>query len=435
MIKRILLVSGLFLYALTASAQDGAYSTFAPYSIFGVGDIMQQGTAYNSGMGGVGIAGRSRRYQNTLNPAACTARDSLSFMADFSLREDNRIYRQGDTRSANNNFNINSIAFSFPVYRSSAMMVGISPYSSTGYSYYSYITDPAIVGKTGNVGYSSSGQGSIYQLYLTGGVTFWKRLSLGVEAIHYFGNIEKNNSLAFSSASYKGLSSGYDIYINANTAKFGIQYEEKIADMDVCFGATYKMAAKMKGYIEDYQISSGTSVSDTLKYVIDTLQNSNNASFASEIGVGISFRKGDSWRAEIDYTRSDWTKSGMGGKSGFSANGSSIFTPCVKESLMAGFEIVPNINDIRYYLKRCAYRGGAYMNKEYYLIDGNSVISAGITLGVTFPVSKMYNNGITVAMDLGQRGNISSGGIRERYVGFSLGFNTYDIWFQKYKFH
>ena len=65
---------------LSASAQDGAYSGFSPYSMYGIGDLFDPGTAYNQTMGGVGIASRNTRYLNVLNPAAVTARDSLSFM-------------------------------------------------------------------------------------------------------------------------------------------------------------------------------------------------------------------------------------------------------------------------------------------------------------------------------------------------------------------
>ncbi|MBQ5416474.1 MAG: hypothetical protein IIU23_04695, partial [Bacteroidales bacterium] len=125
--------------AAAALAQNGAYSGYSPYNLFGIGDLFDQGNAYTMTMGGVGIASRNTRYINLLNPAAVTARDSLSFMADFSLYQGNTILRQGDKTSANNLFNLKDIVISFPIYRSSAMMVGIMPYSTTGYKYSMYI--------------------------------------------------------------------------------------------------------------------------------------------------------------------------------------------------------------------------------------------------------------------------------------------------------
>ena len=98
MLRRIFnsaVVLTALLAGLNASAQSGEYLSYTPYSIFGIGDLSQQGSAYNRSMGGVGIASRNVRYQNSLNPAAITARDSLSFMLDFSLLNSNIIYRQG----------------------------------------------------------------------------------------------------------------------------------------------------------------------------------------------------------------------------------------------------------------------------------------------------------------------------------------------------
>ena len=100
---------------------------------------------------------------------------------------------------------------------------------------------------------------------------------------------------------------------------------------------------------------------------------------------------------------------------------------------MLGFELTPNRNDIRYYFNTVSYRAGAYYKKEYYLFNGNPVYSTGITLGATFPIYRWYN-GLTIAVDLGQRGSLKDSMIRERYVNFSLGFNLFDIWFRKHHY-
>ena len=54
----------------------------------------------------------------------------------------------------------------------------------------------------------------------------------------------------------------------------------------------------------------------------------------------------------------------------------------------------------------------------------------GITIGATFPVFRWYN-GITVGLELGQRGSLSDNMIREKYINFSIGVNIFDIWFRK----
>ena len=415
---------------ICVKAQEGAHSAYSPYSIYGIGDISKEGTAFNKGMGGTGIATRNKRFINYLNPAAVTARDSLSFMADFGLSQKNTIYRQGDIKSGNNTFNIYDFIMSFPIYRSSAFMVGITPFSDVGYDFSSIETDPDIIGNTGNITYDSYGTGSVYQIFFGAGATFWKRLSIGAEAIYYFGNLDKVTNMDYSNSSYRSLNSGNDLALRAATGKFGIQYEQKIAgDVSMVIGATYRMGTDLKGYATEYRYANLSSVTDTLRHNVDTLAKA-GLRVADEIGVGISFKGGDKWSAEFNYLRSDWTKSGFDSAKGFRVSGASNFSSTVSQSFRAGFEFVPNRNDIRYFFKRCAYRGGIYYDQAYYKLDGNNVNSMGITLGMTLPVFRLYN-GLTVGVDLGQRAGTRNNMIRERYAMFVVGFNIHDIWFQK----
>lgn len=433
-IERILLLTVFLIISVCVSAQDGTYGAYSPYSIFGIGDISKEGTAYNKSMGGTGIANRNRRFINYMNPAAVTARDSLSFMADFGLTESNSVFKQGDIKSAHNTFNIYDFVMTFPIYKSSAFMVGITPFSDMGYDFSSIEKDQEIIGNTGNITYDSYGTGSVYQVFAGAGVTFWKRFSLGAEIIYYFGNLDKITNMDYSNSSYRSVNSGSELMVRGLTGKFGLQYEQKIAgDVSVVVGATYRMGTNMKGYSTNYRYANQSSVTDTLKYSVDTLAHS-GIRFGDEIGVGIAVRGGERWSAEFNYLRSDWSKSGFDNAPGFSAIGDSKFSSTVSQSFRAGFEIVPNRNDIRYYLKRCSYRAGIYYDQAYYKLDGHNVNSMGITLGMTLPVFRYYN-GISLGLDMGQRASTRNNMIRERYITFNIGFNIHDIWFRKVQYN
>ena len=130
-------------------AQDGAGLTYSPYSVFGIGDLYPQGTTRERAMGGVGIAGRDPRYINLMNPAAISARDTLSFVFDAGMVADNRVFRQGDLKSANNTLNINNFSCSFPVYKSFSVLFGLTPYSTVGYDYSYDIPDPDLMATAG----------------------------------------------------------------------------------------------------------------------------------------------------------------------------------------------------------------------------------------------------------------------------------------------
>lgn len=433
-IERIFLLSVFLIIGVCVSAQDGTYGAYSPYSIYGIGDISQEGSAFNKSMGGVGLATRNRRFINYMNPAAVTARDSLSFMADFGLEQNNKIYRQGDLRSAHNTFNIHNFVMTFPIYRSSAFMVGITPFSDVGYDFSSIETDPNIIAQTGNISYDSYGTGSVYQVFAGAGVTFWKRLSLGAEAIYYFGNIDKVTNMDYSNSSYRSLNSGSDLMIRGTTGKFGLQYEQKLGgDISMIIGATYRLSTSLKGTALNYRYANQDSVTDTLRNDVVDFSKA-GLKFADELGVGISLKGGEKWSAEFNYLRSDWRNSGFDSANGFSVKSDTeTFSSTVSQSFRAGFEIVPNRNDIRYYLRKCAYRAGVYYDQSYYKLNGNSVNSMGVTLGVTLPVFRLYN-GLTLGVDLGQRASTRNNMIRERYAKFVVGFNIHDIWFQKVQY-
>ena len=430
---RIILLLTFIFACVSVDAQTGAaFGGYSPYSVFGIGDIAKEGTAYNRSMGGVGIANRNRRFINCTNPAAISSIDSSSFMADFGVMENNVIFDQrlGDRklRSGNNTFNIHNFIMAFPVYRSSALMVGITPFSDIGYNFSNYVTDQGTIGVTNNIDHSHYGEGSVYQLFAGGGVTFAKRLSLGAEFIYYFGTLDRASGTDFTDASIRDITAGSEMLVRAVTGKFGVQYEQPLgSSLMLTLGATYRMKTNMRGTTTSYQYAELSGIRDTISY--RAVDNRSGLSIGDELGVGVSLRSGERWSVEFNYLRSDWRSSGMDNSSltGFVTEG---FTSSVSQSFRAGFEIVPNRNDIRYYLRRCAYRAGVYYDQSYYMFNGNRVDAAGITLGVTLPVFRLYN-GISIGVDLGQRGSMRNMMVRERYATISVGFNIHDLWFHK----
>ena len=427
------------LTAAYASADtDGTYTGFTPYSIYGLGSIQNPGTAYNKTMGGVGVASRNNRFINVINPAGITARDTLSLMIDMSVGNENRIFSQNDYKGVNNTFNITDIAVSFPIYRTAAMALGISPYSSTGYSCAYLYTDKDLIGRTGTAAYGSSGQGSVYQIFASAGVMFWNRLSLGAEWIHYFGLVDKQESVEFSDDSFNDSKNIHSINVSANTLKVGFQYEQPLpGQTSVTVGATYKLDAKMSGGSYNLSYASGDVAVDTLSYSAYNFQ-SNNVCIPGELAVGVSVNVMDRIRAEFDYVRTDWTKSNFDKVEGLAIDNSSYstgstFKSSVSQEFRFGLEIVPNRNDIRYYFKRVAYRVGAYHKTESFTVDGRNITSSALTCGMTLPVFR-WSNGITLGAEFGRRGSLKDNLVRETFCNFSIGFNLYDIWFQKFRY-
>ena len=427
MIDRIWIAVAAFLMAaLPLCAQNGTYNGYSPYSVYGIGDLHAAGTAFNASMGGVGIATRNKRFVNTMNPASITARDSLSFMADFGLSGKYSQFTDGDLKGKKTLFNIDDFVISFPMWRRTAFMIGIQPFSDTGFSM-AYVdkitTGEQSIGYTGNRAYGASGDGGINQFFAGASALLWNRLSVGAQYNLYFGTISKYSQSQFSDASYRGQTLGDTLQVRAHTAKFGLQYEQPVgASGKFVLGATYRLKARLTGHAIEY---SNVAELDLGSHELVK----DNIWLGDEIGVGLAYNQGDKWSMEVDYLRGDWTGSNFDAVRGFRNNGVHSFSTSTMQSFKAGFEITPNRNDIRYFLRRCTYRLGAYMDQSYYQVDGHNLMSAGITLGMTVPVFQGYN-GITFAIDLGQRG-FGSGFVKENYLGFHVGFNIFDIWFRK----
>jgi len=420
--NRLLALLIPLLVPFVASAQtDGTYSGYSPYSVYGIGQLHPGGTAWNRGMGGVGIAARNRRFVNITNPASVTARDSLSFMTDFGVTPRFSLFTDGSKRSVNTTVNIEDFVISFPLWNKTAMMVGITPLSDVGYKIVSSNIDLYTIQNT----FESAGNGGIYQVFAAFGGTLWNRLSLGVQGMYIFGNINKSATQSYSDETYRNYHSGDSLQVNNLAVKFGLQYEQPLTTTSfLTLGATYKLSTGMLGHHIHY-LEEGSYYRERE----ETQLSSAGLRMGDELGLGLSYRRSDIFMVEADYTRSDWRRSGFDAVPGLLNVGEKTFASSAAQSFRLGAEWTPNRNDIRYFLKRCTYRLGAYYNQSYYTVDGKHVDAVGLTLGMTLPVFRYYN-GISVGLELGQRG-LAPGQIKERFIGVNIGFNLFDIWFQK----
>lgn len=419
----VLLLTGANLFGQSPDA----LSTFTPYSIFGVGDINKVGTAYNKAMGGIGIGIRENRLINIVNPASLTERDTLSFLLDFGVDQKNILSSTSSAKSAYNTFNMHHMVMSFPIYKKSAFSIGITPYSSVGYSFQESEKDPAIINEMGDIRYQQYGTGGINKAFVGAAVNLFKNFSLGAEGIFYFGTIDRRSDIFFNSdASYRVINTGVDYVISSLSAKLGAQYFKILnSDMSLTVGATYLLGKKLSGDLTKYAYA--TSIAGKKDTAYFNSNKNTSLEIPSEIGVGFSLRKKDKWLIGADYTRQDWSSAKFAPTPGVS------FTPAVSNAYKVGFEYIPNRYDIRYYTKRITYRGGLYYENTYMKIADKQIDAMGITLGATFPILRL-NNGVGISVDMGQRGSQKNNLVRERYIMFNINFSLQDIWFIKYRY-
>ncbi len=423
LIAAILVIASV---SVSKAQTTDALGTYTPYSLFGIGDIEKQGTAFNRGMGGIGVGVRDNRFINYANPASITERDTLSFMLDFGLNQKNFYNTDGDVESGYNTANMQNIIFTAPLYKKSALIVGVTPYSSVGYKFRSVETDKELVSKYGNIEYQKYGTGNINQLFVGAAMNITKNFSLGAEFIYYFGALNRYSNVLFSSdASTRDINTGWDYDINAVSGRIGAQYFGNIAENTVLtIGATYRMESNLSGDYTRYACTTSSSQIDTVSF---SSTPDYKVQIPTEFSAGFSIKKRDKWLVGFDYVRQDWQDSFFGETPGVD------FKPSAASSFRAGFEYIPNRYDIRYYLKRVTYRIGAYYDQTYVNLNGRQVNAAGFTLGMSMPIFRWYN-ALTWSVDLGQRGSLKDDMVKENYVQVNINFNLHDMWFIKKRY-
>ena len=417
----ILFVLSVLLVQHSVAQDIDALGTYTPYSLYGIGDLSHSSTAFNKAMGGIGVAVRDESFVNPLNVASLTQRDTLAFMFNVGLVNKNSYLKDKATTSAFNTFNVNNLTISFPLKNKTAMMIGLSPYSSIGYKYKSFEEDPALVLNYGDIEYKKYGNGEVNQAFIGIATNLLKNLSIGVEGIYYFGNLNYHSDIYYQSTpSIRTIKTGWKRKTSGFSAEFGGQYTYSMPkEYTLVLGATYRMKSNIRGNLERYAYAGDDVVMED--------GNKSKITVPAKLTVGATLRKGEKYMIGLDYERQDWSKTHFLNTTGVA------FSSQTAQSLRAGIEYIPNKYDVRYYMKRVTYRAGIHLDQSYVKLDGTSVNGFGITFGMSFPLNSLHN-ALNFSVDFGQRGKNSGNLVRERYVNFIFSFNLHDIWFIKRKY-
>jgi hypothetical protein len=430
--------------AIGAQAQSTATSS-SPYSRYGLGDISSGVLPQNTAMGGISTAiNRINGYANInqLNPASY---GSINFtVIDAGLYANVLNVSQNGLKSQTDaNFRLSHIAFAFPVTQHSALSFGLLPYSQLGYNYKTshkgFGTGSAVDTNTVNNLYH--GEGGLSKAYIGYGFTIAKHLSLGANVSYIFGNLKQTSSAQIDSL-YGNLNST----VEQNNAVSGINYD---------LGAQYVIDMGLTKHLTfGYSMSAGTKLNSQSTYLVsqytldatgvanlatDTLINQkaakNKIQLPSINHFGISYQEDGKFLVGADFSLGKWSNLSIDG---------------VNQGLMdsktinVGGQFTPNINAINNYWSTVDYRFGAMYNQSY--LNVNNVTSAGLTnikayaltFGFGMPLrGSVYTNTfykINVGFELGQRGTLANGLVRENYANIHLGFLINDKWFQRFAF-
>jgi len=408
----------------------GQVNTYSPYSRFGLGELRLPGFGQGRAMGASGIAIRSNKQINYINPASYTAIDTMSFIFDFGIKGSSTNYMDGELTSNLKNVNLDHLAIAFSINDWWKASAGVSPYSYTGYSILEQGDNPEL----GLVDYSFEGDGGLNRLYVGTSFKLFNKLSIGVNMNNFFGYLENTKNVSFPGDIDASESYMEDrMVISGRSFNFGLQYHETFAEKYfVNLGVIYEPESKLKSEqtLLIHNIYSGNAVAlndSTIinpQFELERTENSGEVIYPQKLGAGLAFGLTDRLIITGEYSTQKWSESRIMGESDSLIN---------SNSYNFGVEVTPNPQALRGYFNRVNYRVGGYYSNSYLSIRGEQINDYGITFGVGLPF-KGTNTTFNLGMVLGQRGTTDNNLIKENYGIINVSFTLHDFWFFKRKF-
>lgn len=414
----------LALGVLSFAAFSQSLTTYSPYSRYGLGEIRTRGYANTKAMGGISQGVRQGTWINYLNPASYTSQDSMSFIFDFGVEGTAVNYRSGDQSNTNSTGNLQHLAMQFPVTKWLGASAGIQPYSNVGYRIKHTEMDPYLLSSIGPIKYYHNGSGGISQFYLGTAVEPFKNFSIGVNMSYLFGAIDYKTETEFPEyTSYIGFEELTSVVVRDIAFSFGAQYTMFFGednDYRIIIGATLDNQASLNAdHIRFISTPMGSS-NDTISYEEDS---SSSIEFPSNYAAGFTVSYRNKFMFGAEYSFQDWTKAKF-----LEAND----LLSTSQSIRFGMQYTPNPYDLRSYLKRVSYRAGFYHTNTFLKLRDNQINDYGITFGVGLPLRRSRST-FNISFELGRKGTLNNGLVREDYGIINFGFTFYDFWFLKQK--
>lgn len=439
MIKYIRFVIILFLFTATAlgvKAQSTA-TTSSPYSRYGLGDISPTALPQNAAMGGIGVATNRINGFYSINPLNPASYSSIGLtVIDIGVYGNfNTLEKTGATSQKNSNFRLSHIAFGIPVSARSAFSFGLMPYSELGYNYRQVTPNfgSGLPADTNAVNYLYSGDGGLSKFYLGYGIGLGKHLSIGANVSYIFGNLKETQSTEVPSLG--GL-------LNSR-----IEESNSITGLNYDFGAQYTVDFSSRKHLTfGYSASANTKLNTTNSYIVssyfrdatsgnesvaaDTLVNNQQPSAKIQLPMinrfGISFQNEGKFLVGADYTMSNWSKLSIAGTNKGLRD---------SKTINVGGQFTPNANSLSSYWASVDYRLGAIYDQTYLYVNNTNIKRYAATFGLGLPLRSGYSSfyKINLGAEVGRRGTLASGLVKENYVNVHLSFTLNDKWFIKNK--
>jgi len=447
------LLFGLLAVSTLTAQQTAEPSYNSPYSILGLGDLVDQPFAANSGMAGLSAAYHDPYHLNSLNPASLGWLRTTAFETAIFGR-----YAQleaGDQAEGVWSGNLSYVALGFPLRNpinealdriipdfGAGMMFALIPYSTSSYDIETSRVLDAESGLTTREAFQ--GTGGTYRLNWGTGIRY-KTFSGGVNLGYLFGRINNTRQAFLNSDDvYYFDDFADDINVNGLIWNIGLNYDVVFKSLDnkgelkpngkrLAFGlygnSNSGFSTKSdRLYRRVYSILEAQTLplserSDTL---VNDLGVDERGTLPASYTFGISYEDQNKLLVGVEYGSSLWSNYENEAKPDILNNSYRI---------SGGIEWTPDYLSYNNYFKRIRYRAGAFYQTDPRSFNNEQLTKAGVTIGMGFPLvlPRQQTSFINLAIEAGQFGLEEA--INENYIKFTLGFTLNDnSWFIKRKY-
>jgi hypothetical protein len=378
-------------------------------------------------MGGIATAYNDVFSVNSYNPATYGLLKVTTL--DFALEGRSHSITTANQSTSSGTATISYFTMGIPMGKYAGMAFGIAPMSNVYYN----ASDTVDINGLGKSILNYNGSGGTQFAYI-GFAGQYKGFSIGFNAGYAFGSSNYTSSLINIADTVPTRNSEFSKFktIGGVYWKGGVLYKLRIAKENYLnLGATVTLSQKLNGKLDAYDVAYQYTASGGI--VLDTIPQTRKDDEPGEIilpaeySFGAHFGRDYHWNIGVDMVYTDWsTFSSFKDRTGVGQNAWRV---------AVGGEITPN-PEAKKLFAQTTYRLGAYYGKDFLQINGNDVNYVGASIGASFPMKRSYSQfgRLNASLDIGQRGSIQNGMVKDFFVKFTVGVSLNDIWFVKRKY-
>lgn len=385
----------------------------SPYSVFGLGSLYDSDFGSIPALGSSGIALPSESFINNKNPASLGHIGKYSFFFDTGLNGMQTTYNSQTASEKRNNFQFSHIALAFPISSKSGLSLSLKPYSSATY----LISNYKIPISNSNESYylDATSTGGINNFDLSYGYKVHKNISFGLTTSVYFGNINDNKNFTIAnSLTNINKKSFY------NGVRLTLGNQIKI-DSTFNIGLTVKTPTKLSAS----KTQSVTTVNQTETQYVETDVDSDVTDYYLPLEFGVGFSKSfkKNFNLTLDYEKGLWNGTNQTNLYGEFKN---------QDKFAMGLSYVKKEHSI-YFSDRIHYFTGINYDTGFLSINNKSINNMSFSLGVGIPIENTKSL-LNITYSYGQKGNIGTDFMKEKYHKIGINLSLEGIWFVKRKF-